>query len=221
MTKTLKQFDAEFSKLIASREYSDEDVFNIGVQIGKLMQATGTTDFRPSVFIEQEEQIRQDEAEKLHRIPYTDYVDKISIFLDSLVHKAATEQLKIKSVWQPNLVAINNGKFDESIAEKFCLQFVGSNYNSFNDYYTLQFEFVGKLCDFLKSKSLPINFTVHYSNYHTDRKDDKIKYESSIEDLSVDHIDFVDSLYDLELAEVEKFWVDLHKPFLFMMIKNT
>lgn len=55
MAKTLKQIDAEISKLIASREYSDEDVFNFGVQIGKLMQATGTTDFRPSVFIEQDE----------------------------------------------------------------------------------------------------------------------------------------------------------------------
>lgn len=221
MTKTLKQFDDEFSKLIASRDYSDEDVFNFGVQIGKMMQATGTTDFRPSVFVAKEELHIQIKAEELRRIPYKEYAEKISIFLDSLVHKAAAEQLKITSVWQPNVIAINNGKLDASIAKKYCIQFVSSTYNSFNNYYTLQFEFVGKLCDFLKSKSLSIDFTVHYSNYHTDRKDDKIKYESAIEDLSVDYIGFVDSLYSLELAEVEKFWIDLHKPFLFMMMKNS
>lgn len=223
MAKTLKQIDAEISKLIASREYSDEDIFNFGVQIGKLMQATGTTDFRPSIFIEQDERNKKYEADKAHRETYAPLIDRIDKFVDDLMRQAVKEHVKKHWCWTSNKsdYRYTDGLIDDEISKKYCIQFVETKKDWNNDSYSFKFEFIGKLKEFLQSKSLPINFNVHYSNYGTDRKNESIDDRDAIADMSVDYIGFMQSLYDLELAEVEKFWVDLHKPFLFLMMKNS
>jgi hypothetical protein len=223
MAKTLKQFDAEFSKLIASSEYSDEDVFNLGLKIGKMMQVTGTTEFRPSIFIEMEKKEIAYNNEKARKVPYSVIASKINDFVYELMRNAIKEQLIKHRYWTTNKrdYRYKDGKLDEEISSKYCIQFLSCTYKRLEEVYIFKFEFVGKLRDIILANTEETTFDVHYSNYGSDRKDETIDSNDAINDMSIDRINFISDLYDLELSVVEKFWIDLHKPFLFMMMKNS
>lgn len=223
MSEIFKKIDVEISKCISGNDYSDEDIFNLGIQAGKLMQVSGTTDFRPTAFIETDKRKKIYETNKAHRLTYEPTIERIELFFEGLLKNAVTEHVRKHWCWTANQNdrRYKNGKLDEEIASKYCIQFVESKLNFAREGFNFKFELVWKLREFVESKSLSTIFTVHYSIYGTDRKDESIENHDAIADLSIINVELVDSLYKLELAEVEKFWVDMHKPFLFMMMKNS
>lgn len=216
MTQKLSDvFDVRIREITEERTYKIEDVFNLGVELGRHLQKENLSDFRLSYFAEIEEQydVRKNFGQ-LHK--------KVCDWLERLVKASIKEQITQSNFrqWSVgfNRLYSNSSEFDTCIVQKRYVQF-SSVHKGEGEHFIANFELQGKIKDLFEKHKQPTNFEIIVDN---DDGDDYV---------SISNEDQIDSLYgcmvsyncDLNkqgLADYAEFVNDLDKSLMFMLLSD-
>lgn len=210
-------FDARIRELTEDKKYKLEEVFNLGVELGRFLEKEkeNLSDFRLSYFAETEEKsdLRKNFGQ-LHR--------KVCDWLERLVKASIKDQINQNKFgeWSIgfNRLYGNNGEFDPGIVQKRYVQF-SSVRRGEGEHFIAYFELQGKVKDLFEKHKQPTNFEIIVDN------DDGEDY------VSISKVEEIDSLYgcmisyncDLSTQGVEdysKFINDLDKSLLLMLLSD-
>lgn len=209
-----KDIDAKVRQLTEERKYKAEDIFNLGVQLGRHLEKEKLADVRLSYFAEFDEKTQlRSEFGQLHK--------SVCDWLDRLVRMSVKEQISESKFrdWSIgfNRLYGNNGEFDASIVEKRYVQFKSVRRGE-GEHFIAFFEVQGKLKNLFEKHNQPTEFEIIVDN---DDGDDYV---------SISKEEQIDSLYgcmisyncELDREGVEgysKFVNELEKSLLLILLQ--
>ena len=207
-------FDARIRELIEGGGYKIEDVFNLGVELGRCLEKENLSDLRLSYFAEAEEKsdLRKNFGQ-LHR--------KVCDWLERLVKASIKDQINQNKFgeWSIgfNRLYGNNGEFDPSVVKKRYVQFSTVRRGE-GEHFIAYFELQGKIRDLFEKHNQPTNFEIIVDN------DDGEDYVSISKEGQIDSLYGCMISYNCDLSkesvdDYAKFVNDLEKSLLLMLLE--
>lgn len=140
MTNKLKLIEAELAKVLDEYGPDIEEIFNIGVKIGRELESTNLPDYRLDIFIKKEERENLREAIRKTR-------REIADLILNQVHAAIKEIIEEGDSWEVGVSSYyrNDGKFSEEIVNKYFVQFDSIQQRQTNGSFETYFSVKGKL----------------------------------------------------------------------------
>ena len=207
-------FDARIRELTEDRKYKLEDVFNLGVELGRCLEKENLSDLRLSYFSETEEKLDlRKNFGQLHR--------KVCDWLERLVKASIKDQINQNNFgeWSIgfNRLYGNNGEFDPSVVKKRYVQF-SSVRRGEGEHFIAYFELQGKIRSLFDKHNQPTNFEIIVDN------DDGEDYVSISKEGQIDSLYGCMISYDCDLSKdsvdnYAKFVNDLEKSLLLMLLE--
>jgi len=209
-----KDIDAKVRKLTEERKYKAEDIFNLGVQLGRHLEKEKLADVRLSYFAEFDEKTQlRSEFGQLHK--------SVCDWLERLVRMSIKEQISESKFrdWSIgfNRLYGNNGEFDASIVEKRYVQFKSVRRGE-GEHFIAFFEVQGKLKNLFEKHNQPTEFEIIVDN---DDGDDyvSISKEEQIDSLYGCMISYNCELDREGLESYSKFVNELEKSLLLILLQ--
>jgi hypothetical protein len=196
-----KDVDAKLRKLTEERKYKAEDIFNLGVQLGRHLEKEKLADVRLSYFAEFDEKTQlRSEFGQLHK--------SVCDWLERLVRMSIKEQISESKFrdWSIgfNRLYGNNGEFDANIVEKRYVQFKSVRRGE-GEHFIAFFEVQGKLKNLFEKHNQPTKFEIILDN---DDGDDYV---------SISKEQQIDSLYGCMISyncELDREGVEIYSKFV-------
>jgi hypothetical protein len=209
-----KDIDAKVRQLTDERKYKAEDIFNLGVQLGRHLEKEKLADVRLSYFAEFDEKTQlRSEFGQLHK--------SVCDWLERLVRMSIKEQISESKFrdWSIgfNRLYGNNGEFDASIVEKRYVQFKSVRRGD-GEHFIAFFEVQGKLKNLFEKHNQPTEFEIIVDN------DDGDDYVSISKEEQIDSLYGCMISYNCELdregvAGYSKFVNELEKSLLLILLQ--
>jgi len=206
--------DAKLRKLTEERKYKAEDIFNLGVQLGRYLEKEKRADVRLDYFAEYDEKSQlESDFRQLHK--------SVCDWLERLVRmsiKMQIEESKFRN-WSIgfNVLYRNNGEFDANIVDKRCVQFKSVSEGE-DEHFIAFFEIQGTLKSLFEKYNQPITFEIIVDNVYG---------EDYILITKEDQIDWLNDCmisYNCELnkEDIDKYSIfvnELEKSLLFILLQ--
>ena len=209
-----KDIDAKVRQLTEDRKYKLEDIFNLGVQLGRHLEKEQIADVRLSYFAEFDEKTQlRSEFGQLHK--------SVCDWLERLVRMSIKEQISESKFrdWSIgfNRLYGNNGEFDASIVDKRCVQFKSVRRGE-GEHFIAFFEVQGKLKNLFDKHNQPTEFEIIVDN---DDGDDyvSISKEEQIDSLYGCMISYNCELNREGIDSYSKFVNELEKSLLLILLQ--
>jgi len=206
--------DAKLRKLTEERKYKAEDIFNLGVQLGRHLEKEKLADVRLSYFAEFDEKTQlRSEFGKLHK--------SVCDWLERLVRMSIKEQISESKFrdWSIgfNRLYGNNGEFDASIVEKRYVQYKSVRRGE-GEHFIAFFVVQGKLKNLFEKHNQPTEFEIIVDN------DDGDDYVSISKEQQIDSLYGCMISYNCELdregvESYSKFVNELEKSLLLILLQ--
>lgn len=209
-----KDIDAKLRNLTEERKYKAEDIFNLGVQLGRHLEKEKLADVRLSYFAELDEKTQlRSEFGQLHK--------SVCDWLERLVRMSIKEQISASKFrdWSIgfNRLYGNNGEFDASIVEKRYVQFKSVRRGE-GEHFIAFFEVQGKIKNLFERHKQPTEFEIIVDN------DDGDDYVSISKEEQIDSLYGCMISYNCELdregvESYSKFVDELEKSLLLILLQ--
>lgn len=215
MSEKLNEIEDQLKNYANSNRQIDEELFNIGVELGRLLEKRGIDAHRLQ-FFEQQEARRIEEKNKY------DLAKKSGKVILQLVQAAYILQYKeYGSIeFSDNRNHHSDSKLEDEIAERFCLQLANTNQNSVGGELELGFRILGQLAILFERYELPPFILIILEN---DSGEDSVTLydEESIQRTLRARGDIFTNTRNLSTSSLEKFGMELEKFALFKLMKNS
>jgi hypothetical protein len=194
----------------------DEKLFNLGVELGRLLEKDKITDYRLPFFVEQEA------AKNLAQTKQT-LIDKAENILLDIVIKAYKAELKENGAI--SIDASYNGRRDEQLSDaivsRYSIKHTGTQQHSVGGDFTLTFLLQGKLQEIFQRHSISQQVEVSVSNSSGD--EDENFYEPDEIDSAFRSVNIHQNgrTTHLSVEQLEAFVNDFSKNLLFAVIKGS
>jgi molybdopterin converting factor small subunit len=205
--------DAKLRKLTEERKYKAEDIFNLGVQLGRHLEKEKLADVRLSYFAEFDEKTQlRSEFVKLHK--------SVCDWLERLVRMSIKEQISESKFrdWSIgfNRLYGNNGEFDASIVEKRYVQYKSVRRGE-GEHFRAFFVVQGKLKNLFEKHNQPTEFEIIVDNDGDDYV--SISKEQQIDSLYGCMISYNCELDREGVESYSKFVNELEKSLLLILLQ--
>lgn len=144
----------------------DEKLYNLGVEMGRLLEKQGIATHRPNVFAEFEDQqnaytLKANEIER---------ADKAIAFL---LRNAVAEQVEnfAPFCFDSNAYSSTCEKLDDAIAEKYGVQISNTSQREHGGSFQVEISAVGQVADILKNHSVGTHITAEVDNSSGDEEE--------------------------------------------------
>lgn len=215
MSEKLNEIEDQLKNYANSNRQIDEELFNIGVELGRLLEKRGIDAHRLQ-FFEQQEARRIEEKNKY------DLAKKSGKVILQLVQAAYILQYKeYGSIeFSDNRNHRSDSKLEDEIAERFCLQLANTNQNSVGGELELGFRILGQLAILFERYELPPFILIILEN---DSGEDSVTLydEESIQRTLRARGDIFTNTRNLSTSSLEQFGMELEKFALFKLMKNS
>jgi hypothetical protein len=209
-----KDIDKKLRQLTEDKKYKQEDIFNLGVQLGRHLEKERIADIRLSYFTEFDEltQLKRDFG-KLHQ--------NVCGWLEQLVRMSIKDQISESKFrdWSIgfNRLYGNNGEFDASIVKKRYVQFKSVRRGE-GEHFIAFFEVKEKLKNLFEKHNQPTEFEIIVDN------DDGDDYVSISKEEQIDSLYGCMISYNCELdregvESYSKFVNELEKSLLLVLLQ--
>lgn len=215
MSEKLNEIEDQLKNYANSNRQIDEELFNIGVELGRLLEKR-EIDAHRLQFFEQQEARRIEEKNKY------DLAKKAGKVILQLVQAAYILQYKeyCSIEFSDNRNHRSDSKLEDEIAERFCLQLANTNQNSVGGELELGFRILGQLAILFERYELPPSIRIILEN---DSGEDSVTLydEESIQRKIRARGDIFTNTRNLSTSSLEQFGMELEKFALFKLMKNS
>lgn len=215
MSEKLNEIEDQLKNYANSNRQINEELFNIGVELGRLLEKRGIDAHRLQ-FFEQQEARRIEEKNKY------DLAKKSGKVILQLVQAAYILQYKeYGSIeFSDNRNHRSDSKLEDEIAERFCLQLANTNQNSVGGELELGFRILSQLAILFERYELPPFILIILEN---DSGEDSVTLydEESIQRTLRARGDIFTNTRNLSTSSLEQFGMELEKFALFKLMKNS
>ena len=180
MNKQIEDLEQRIEKHCQSIMRYDETLFNLGVELGRLLKENNIQEHRPNVFVEFEDKqnaytLKANEIER---------AEKAIAFL---LRNAVAEQVENFSpfCFDSNAYSSTCEKLDDAIAEKYGVQISNTSQKEHGGCFQVEIAAVGQVADILKNHSVGTHITAEVDN--TSGDEDETIYRAD----NVDRIFYV------------------------------
>jgi len=190
-----------------------EDLFNLGVELGRELAAHNLVTYRSPIWEKREKENKQD-------LEIRNAVDKIEDFIATLVKLSVTEKIEETGSWS---IAKGGGytleKFSDEIVKKYNVQVLRCDMESYGGEFTVTFSVEGELAKLFKKHNVYDQFTVRI--YNDCGEDHQAIYNVKEVDNYIDSVTaHIRDGNGWELGKCEDFLLEISKPYLFLITKN-
>lgn len=205
-------FDAKIRELTENRNYKLEDVFNLGVELGRFLERENLSELRLSYFAAAEEKsdLRKNFGQ-LHK--------KVCDWLERLVKASIKDQINQNKFveWSISFNRLygSNSEFAHSVVKKRYVQF-SSVRRGEGEHFIAYFELQGKMKGLFEKHNQPSNFQIIVDN------EDGEDYVSFSKERQIDFLYGCTISYNCDLSkesidDYARFVSDLEKSLSFML----
>jgi hypothetical protein len=201
------------SKHISGRFRDDVQLFNLGVELGRLLEKSAVAEFELPIFSELKEKSKVLAEKKL-------VVKKIEQKILYIVKAAHKEQIKVHGIIRYFTKSyLNwNEKLSNEISVKYQLQHLNTQQTEVKGDFNLNFELIGDLGDIFQKNSIPSSVLVTLAN-STGGDSESLLYEHNADAFSSLQLK-IDTYSDQHsLCELESFFDELEKFLLIHLSK--
>ena len=160
ISNEINKINFELNKLYED-EYADENLFNLGIRFGRLLESQKSEDIALDFFLKQTEKADFSEA-------IDNQVSQIKKILKLLVLAAMKMELNLSrnGCWHINTDSYSNDqhKLKEEVVEKYKIQVTRVHQASHESDLDITFTLEGKLREIFSAAGLNVFFQVSYSN---------------------------------------------------------
>jgi len=201
------------SKHISGRFRDDVQLFNLGVELGRLLEKSAVAEFELPIFSELKEKSKVLAEKKL-------IVKKIEQKILYIVKAAHKDQIKVHGIIRYFTKSyLNwNEKLSNEISVKYQLQHLNTQQTEVKGDFNLNFELIGDLGDIFQKNSIPSSVLVTLAN-STGGDSESLLYEHNADAFSSLQLK-IDTYSDQHsLCELESFFDELEKFLLIHLSK--
>lgn len=144
-----KEIDAIANRLknyCDNKHRYDEELFNLGVELGRQLERNNIKSYRPTVFVEFED---KNNAYEL----LSNEFNRIESVIEFLIHTAIKKHIDAHGDFEFSK-GFTCTKFDSDIVEKFCIQLTRVTQQEYGGHFEAEFELSGDVLDLLKECSI-------------------------------------------------------------------
>lgn len=142
MTNKIDEIAKRVKEYCDYRHRYDEELFNLGVELGMELQRNNIQSYRPPVFIEFED---KNNAYELLSIEF----NRIENVIEFLIHTAINKHIDENGEFEFSK-GFTCRKFDSEIVDKFCVQLTQVTQQEYGGHFEAEFELSGDVLNLLK-----------------------------------------------------------------------
>lgn len=154
----------------------DEDLFNLGVELGRELERNNVQSYRPTVFIDFE---NKNNAYELLSIEF----NRIESVIEFLIHTAIKKHMDIHGDFEFSK-GFTCTKLDSEIVDKFCVQLTQVTQQEYGGHFEAEFELSGDVLNLLKQYGIGKYVRCDVENTSGD------EYETIYDTADISHIVF-------------------------------
>jgi hypothetical protein len=219
MSDKLQDLESELEKLV-NRSYGRfnevDKAFNLGMKIANELTNLKITDYK----IECLEDKRSEENKKER---FNEAMGRINKFLLKLVRGAVREKINESGNWsveKRDYMRSNSlDSFSNEIVEKFNVQISNVDMGSYGGDFELEFAVEGELKELFERNNIPKIFKASMGN-SSGEEYDALYNEEDAEQIYSCYAEGLHRFNNVEIAEVDKFYDEVTKLFLFKILAD-
>lgn len=215
MNDKLNEIEERLKQYANNNLQVNEELFNIGVELGRLLEKESIDAHRLQFF-------QQQEAKQLEQQNKYALANKAGRVILQLVQAAYTLQYQEYGVieFSDDRNYRSDSKLDDEIAKRYCLQHANTNQNSIGGELELEFRIIGQLAKLFEQYDLPPFVRIILEN---DSGEDSVTLydEDSIQRALRARGDIFTNTRYIPTSSLEQFGIELEKLVLFNLIKNS
>jgi hypothetical protein len=212
-----EELDALNDKLkeIAGYGKLDERIFNIGIELGRVLERTKVENYRPPFFVAQEEMLNVRE-EKAKRI------EAVNELIHKLICWAHKEQIREHSGIQYETGwRAANSPFSDEVKTKYCIQYSRIDQVNVGGDFDIYFTATGKLKAIFDKHKINPQIETTLSNGSGEEDEYIASEENAEQSLYGSRISINSHNEQLSLAQINSFADEIEKYFTFFVLKQT
>ncbi len=159
MDVELSKLEDVLSSILAKPHPDAEELYKLGIQVGRYLEKNGLPGYRSKVFIDRE-------VVRKNRDTVREKIDALEQLLLKIVKCAIAESIEAGNRWS---VSTDNsytdkGTFGDEISKKYLIQYSRTEQEDTDCDFEVLFDLIGELKEAFESESIPPRFTVSLSN---------------------------------------------------------
>lgn len=214
MNEKLNEIDKKLKDYARSFRPINEELFNIGVELGRLLEAEKINSYRSPFFQQLEQQTDDRETKR-------EIAEKIANLLLQMVVKANKEQLKETGFVEYSAARYTSGSnLKDEISEKYSIKYRSITQTEVGGDFDIHFEVIGELKSIFEKHNVVPFFET--TLYNSTGEDSEAMYSAESADKSFGvgawSIRYSDKM---TINELREFADSVEKNLLFLMMKNS
>ena len=159
MDVELSKLEDVLSSILAKPHPDAEELYKLGIQVGRYLEKNGLPGYRSKVFIDRE-------VVRKNRDTVREKIDALEQLLLKIVKCAIAESIEAGNRWS---VSTDNsytdkGTFGDEISKKYLIQYSRTEQEDTDCDFEVLFDLIVELKEDFESESIPPRFTVSLSN---------------------------------------------------------